>query len=149
MMKRYIKVALPAVCAVLMLTTFAAAQPHPAYLKALSNLRYARALLENTNPNAPWAPPVAKAIGGIDMAIKQIKIASVEDGKNLNDHPPIDSKVLYGDRLRSANSLLEEAYREISQRESDDFAQGLKHRALDFIRGSQGFINRAIELQGR
>ena len=63
--------------------------PHPAYLHALSDLRMARAYLDQI----AW-PPVQKdeehAIREIDAAIGEIKRASIDDGKNLEDHPPID-----------------------------------------------------------
>src|ERR1700684_4501590 len=63
--------------------------PHPAYLHALSDLRLARAYLD---PIA-W-PPVQRdeehAIREIDAAIGEIKRASIDDGKNLEDHPQVD-----------------------------------------------------------
>ena len=37
-----------------------------------------------------------RAIQEIDQAIQDIKRASIDDGKNLNDHPPVDGYGLYG-----------------------------------------------------
>jgi hypothetical protein len=63
---------------------------HPHYLHALSDLRYGRALLNKLAMNEHRDELESQAIGKIDAAIKTIKAASIDDGKNLNDHPPID-----------------------------------------------------------
>ena len=55
---------------------------HPAYLHALSDLRYARALLEKpARADVKWDE--TKAIREIDAAIKEIRAASIDDGKPL------------------------------------------------------------------
>jgi hypothetical protein len=73
--------------------------PHPAYLHALSDLRLARAFLDQI----AW-PPVQRdeehAIREIDAAIGEIKRASIDDGKNLEDHPPIDTRMRPDGRFR-------------------------------------------------
>jgi len=64
--------------------------PHPAYLHALSDLRAARHYL---NDGWAWAPVKHDddvAIREIDAAINEIKIASINDGKGLNDPFPVD-----------------------------------------------------------
>src|ERR1700722_16541124 len=63
----------------------AAPAAHPAYLRALSDLRDARAHLER--PDGGQLHQQEKdAIAEIDRAIGEIKAASIDDGKNLGDH---------------------------------------------------------------
>src|ERR1700761_3827577 len=105
---------------------------HPAYLHALTDLRHARAPPEKpAKPSVMWDE--AGAIGQIDAAINEIKKAAIDDGKPLNDHPPIDAGLDHGGRLRRALELLRSARRDIEQRETDEFAHGLRRRAFEHI----------------
>ena len=74
-----------AVCATL---TFAD-EPgrHPAYLHALTDLRHARAHLERGTWSGRMDREEDHAIAEIDAAIREIKQAAIDDGKDLNDHP--------------------------------------------------------------
>ena len=78
-----------AVCATL---TFAD-EPgrHPAYLHALTDLRHARAHLERQTWSGRMDREEDHAIAEIDKAIDEIKHAAIDDGKDLNDHPPVDA----------------------------------------------------------
>lgn len=134
MMKSYAKLALLSVCAVLMLTMFAAADvpgEHPAYRHALTNLHAARALLRGVNLSQPGGENVSRAVGEIDMAIKRIKDAAIDDGKSTDNQPPID--IHNGDNLRRASELLDAAFKEIDEHESNEYARGLKHDAQHHI----------------
>jgi len=80
---------------------------HPAYLHALEDLRHARGHLErpaNVTPLTGWDERVA--IAHIDDAIREIKQAAIDDGKNLDDHPAIDTHLGHRDRLKNAMDLL-------------------------------------------
>src|SRR5579872_2380176 len=102
---------------------------HPAYLHALSDLRYARALLERpARPDVKWDENAA--IGEVDAAIREIKGASIDDSKPLEDHPPIDANVGHRDRLRNAMNLLHRSAGDIEQREDNGWNNGLRGRAL-------------------
>jgi hypothetical protein len=109
---------------------------HPAYLHALTDLRAARAHLE-----APGGGELRHeekdAIHAIDDAIAEIKKASIDDGKDLNDHPPVDAGLDHTGRLHRAKQLLEKAHQDIAHEEDNGFAQGLQQRAF-------GHIDRAI-----
>ena len=71
---------------------------HPAYLHALTDLRHARAFLARpAGIVVKWDEN--RAIRELDAAIKEIKEASIDDGKNLDDHPPVDAGLVWGDRL--------------------------------------------------
>jgi hypothetical protein len=79
--------------------------PHPAYLHALSDLRMARAYL-----NEGWGWEGVRreddhAVAEIDAAIREIKHAAIDDGKNPQDHPPIDRHLGWHDRFARARGL--------------------------------------------
>ncbi len=103
---------------------------HPAYLHALSDLRNARANLERRggDPMTRWDE--ARAIGDVNAAIGNIKMASIDDGKNLDDHPPVDAREPRFGRLHKALAALYAAHADVAGEEDNGFARDLKHRAL-------------------
>jgi hypothetical protein len=103
---------------------------HPAYLHALSDLRNARANLERKPGDAEVKWDESRAIADIDAAIGKIKAASIDDGKNLSDHPPIDASEPRRGRLHKALDALHAAHRDIKREEDNAYAQGLRGRAL-------------------
>ena len=117
---------------------------HPAYLHALSDLRAARAHIERPSGNVHLNWDEHKAIKEIDAAIREIKEASIDDGKNLNDHPPVDVRVDYRGRLRRALELLNKAQRDCEQEEDNAFARGLRARALEHIGEAIRFTRQGI-----
>ncbi len=146
------KLFLMAACAVLLLTTFAAADTpgaHPAYLHALTDLRHARAHLERTTPNARVDEFEQRAIDEIDAAIREVKEAAIDDGKPLGDHPQVDRGMDRSGRLRRAMELLDQAQMDIDQHESDGFARGLKHRALHHIEEARKDVHHAMDARWR
>jgi hypothetical protein len=147
-MKSYAKLILMATFAVLLMTTFAAADTpgaHPAYLHALTDLRHARAHLSVETPNARVDAAEAHAIDEIDAAIREVREASIDDGKPLSDHPPVDAAWGRPERLRRAMELLDQAHDDIDQHESDGWARGLKHRALHHIDEARKSVHHAME----
>jgi hypothetical protein len=118
---------------------------HPAYLHALSDLRLARALLERPVHDADVKWDENRAVGRVDAAIREIKQASIDDGKPLSDHPPVDAHVRHRDRLRQAAELLAKAARDIEEREDNGYAGGLRARAIEHIHGAERAIRDAIE----
>jgi hypothetical protein len=151
-MKSYAKLILMATFAILLLTAFAAAdtpEAHPAYLRALASLRYARAHLEPIPPDVRMEAAERRAAAEIDAATREIKEAAIDDGKRLDEHPPVDPQLGRIYRLRQAMELLDSAHKDIKQHESDGFAQGLKRRILHHIDEAQNAIRHAIELERR
>ncbi len=105
---------------------------HPAYLHALTDLRTARGFLRRpARTTVKWDEN--RAIREIDAAINEIKHASVDDGKNIDDHPPVDDGMVWGNRLQKALELVETARRDVNQEEDNGFANGLKNRAIGHI----------------
>ncbi len=117
--------------------------PHPAYLHALSDLRLARAYLDQI----AW-PPVQRdeehAIREIDAAINEIKMASIDDGKNLEDHPPIDVHMRPDGRFRKALELLDKAHNDTARAEDVPQARGMRDRAVVHIDQAHGTVDDAI-----
>jgi len=117
--------------------------PHPAYLHALSDLRTARALL---NDGWAWEPvrrDDSAAIREIDAAINEIKQASFYDGKSLSDHPPIDTRLSPHDRFRKANELLFSAHNDLSKAEDVPESRGLRNRALGHVDRAHQIVDNA------
>jgi hypothetical protein len=117
--------------------------PHPAYLHALSDLRMARAYLSE---GWQW-PPVQReddhAVGEIDAAIREIKHAAIDDGKNPQDHPPIDAHLGWHDRFARANELLGRAHHDLDHAEDVPEARGLRDRAIMHIDEAHNTVDRA------
>jgi len=117
---------------------------HPAYLHALSDLRHARAHLHLPSSGSRMEHE-EEAIREIDEAINEIKKASIDDGKDLNDHPPVDSKLDRPGRLHRALELVDKAHRDVSEEEDNRFAQGLQKRAILHIDRAHNYIKEALE----
>ena len=117
--------------------------PHPAYLHALSDLRLARAYLNQI----AW-PPVQRdeehAIREIDAAIAEIKRASIDDGKDLADHPPVDVRMAPDGRFRKALELLDKAHNDTARAEDVPQARGMRDRAIGHIDQAHGTVDDAI-----
>ncbi len=125
---------LPAVLALVPLSV-RADEPghHPAYLHALVDLRHARAHLERQGGDLAFRWDEGTAVREIDLAIREIKDAAIDDGKNLADHPAVDLRADYSGRVRRALELLRRARADCAEEEDNAFARGLKHRALRHI----------------
>src|SRR5262249_22660013 len=104
-----------------------------------------RALLERPARDAEVKWDEKRSIGQIDAAIREIREAAIDDGKPLEDHPPIDAKTHHRDRLRAAIDLLEKSARDIEEREDNQFAKGMRGRAVGHIREAIRFTREAIE----
>jgi hypothetical protein len=120
---------------------------HPAYLHALTDLRAARAHLE-VHDGGELRHEEKEAIHAIDDAIAEIKKASIDDGKDLNDHPPVDAGLDHAGRLHRARQLLEKAHQDIAHEEDNGFAQGLQQRAFGHIDRAIHSVDDAIRLVG-
>lgn len=114
--------------ATLALVFSASAKPapdrHPAYLHALGNLRHARAYLAHPD-SGEMKDPERNAIAEIDEAIAEIRSAA-DDGKNLEDHPGLDSHLRWIGRLNKAADLLNKAHDDVAKEEDDASAQGCR-----------------------
>jgi hypothetical protein len=117
--------------------------PHPAYLHALSDLRMARAYLSEG-----WGWDAVRreddhAVAEIDAAIREIRHAAIDDGKDLRDHPPIEARLGWRDRFARANELLARAHHDLDHAEDVPQARGLRDRALMHIDEAHNTVDRA------
>jgi hypothetical protein len=117
---------------------------HPAYLHALSDLRTARWLIEHRPGNVAQTVDEAEAVRQIDAAIGDLKQAAYNDGKNLNDHPPVDERPDYSGRIHQALEYLRKARADISSEEDNGNAQGWRNRAFGHIDAAIGAARRVI-----
>lgn len=117
---------------------------HPAYLHALTDLRHARAHLERMTPNDRMDAEAQHAIDEIDKAINEIKRASIDDGKSLADHPPVDAHMDHRGRYHRAQELLDKAHNDIAREEDDPSVRGLKDRAIHHIDEAHRIVDHLI-----
>ena len=110
---------------------------HPGYLHALSDLRAARWLLSHQPGDAKVYGDEDIAITEINAAIGELKKASIDDGKDLNDHPNVDTPE-HGSRLLKSMEALHKAHADIAGEEDDPLVRGLRDRAI-------GHVDRAIQ----
>jgi hypothetical protein len=116
---------------------------HPAYLHALSDLRDARAHLEHFGSD-PINKEEERAIGQIDKAIDEIKHAAIMDGKNIQDHMPVDAHLVRDGRFHKALELLDKAKRDVSGEEDQPDTQGLQMRVIHHIDEARYSVAHAI-----
>jgi hypothetical protein len=121
---------------------------HPHYLHALGDLRYARALLALGGENNSTKNSEKSAFHAVEKAMNDLKRAAIDDGKSLDDHPPIDVNVKHKDRLHRALDLLSSARRDLSvQSEDDKPALGWRktaiHEISDAFRATEMAMNAA------
>ncbi len=117
---------------------------HPYYIHALEDLRGARWMLEHRPGNWEKTMDEIEAVKQIDAAIKEIKMAAIEDGKDINDHPRMDEHPDHMDRLRDALDFLRKAHKDIGRDEDNRFAEGLQARAYLHIDNAIDATKRAI-----
>jgi hypothetical protein len=117
---------------------------HPAYLHALTDLRHARAHLENLAPTHHMDKEEQHAMEEIDKAIWEIKNAAIDDGKNVNDHPPVDAGMDRAGRYHRTLELLDKAHNDIAREEDDPSVRGLRDRALHHIDEAHRIVDHLI-----
>lgn len=105
---------------------------HPYYLHALSDLRDARWLLSHQPGDTKVYEGEDVAIDQVNGAIGDIKKASIDDGKDINDHTNVDAPD-HGSRLLKAIEALQKAKDDVNQEEDNPEARGLKHRTLEHL----------------
>ena len=116
---------------------------HPHYLHALSDLRYARALIERADERNVMRLQ-NDAYVEINQAIGEVRRAAYDDRKDLDDHPPIDANLSHRDRLRKTLALLRSADRDLHYEEDTRAALGWRARSIGDVNDAIGFVSRAI-----
>jgi hypothetical protein len=117
---------------------------HPYYLHALSDLRSAYALVQHRPGDMAVNGRESVALNEISDAIKDIRQGAIDDGRDLNDHPPVDVSSDHSGALHEADELLNKARNDVKKDEDDKAAQGLQQRSLDHIDRAHTAIEAAI-----
>jgi hypothetical protein len=117
---------------------------HEFYVRALSDLRAARWMIEHRPGNWEKTKNEINAVKEIDEAIKSIKDAAIDDGKSIDDHPSLDEKPERIDRLHAADDFLKKAHEDLDQENDDAFANGLRNRSYEHIDAAIMAVKTAI-----
>ena len=117
---------------------------HPGYLHALSDLRYARALLEQDAPDVVEHDQ-HRALHEIDEAIRVIKEAASEDGKDLNLHPQVQPQLPVSGRFHRALEAINNAHGDVANHEHNESARDLRDEAIQHIDEAHRAVEHAIQ----
>jgi hypothetical protein len=116
---------------------------HPHYVQALSDLGYARALIEHGDAPKVMAAE-QDAVHELDLSISEIKQAARDDWKPLELHPRVDSKLDRQGRFREALKVLARAHNDICREEDGRAAAGLRNRAVGHLDQSMNYVRQAM-----
>lgn len=119
---------------------------HPFYLHALTDLRAARWCLEHRPGDVAVSAREDVAIGEIDAAIREIRRAAIDDGKDIHDHPGVDVARDVPGRLHQALDLLRKVHADVAREEDDPVVRGLRNRAVGHIDGALHATEGAIRV---
>jgi hypothetical protein len=117
---------------------------HPYYLHALSDLRTARWLIEHKGGDWEMHDDEHYAVSEIEAAIGEIKHASVDDGKNIDDYVPMDAPRDREGRLHQALEILHKVHSDVAREEDDPYTRGLRDRAVGHIDNAMHATERAV-----
>jgi len=106
---------------------------HPAYLHALTDLRAARWNLEHRPGDAAVSAQEDVAIVETDRAMREAKVAAIEDGKNIEDHPQEDAHLDRPGRLHHALELLNKARNDVAREEDNPETRDLRNRIVEHV----------------
>ncbi|HTB21696.1 MAG TPA: hypothetical protein VK914_03205 [bacterium] len=117
---------------------------HPAYLHALADLRAARWAL-NHNPGGYAAiDDQTAAVAEINAAIGAIKQAAFDDNKNPDTHARADEALDYRGRLHRALDLLNDAHRDLAQREDNMDVIGLRNNSIEHVVSAAKLVKQSM-----
>ena len=116
---------------------------HPAYAHALSDLRAARWLIDHKAGNWVQGMDEHAAVSEIDAAMKEIREASIDDGKRADDHPQLEERPDHMGRLHEAMDFLKKAREDIAHGEDDQFGNRLRDRSYKHIDKAMENVKRA------
>jgi hypothetical protein len=116
---------------------------HPAYLRALGELRAAYWLVEPQSGDLAGAHD-DMALRQISGAIDDLRKASIDDGRSLDQRPADLVLSDRSERLRRACDILKRVRVDVGKREDDPFARGLQHRSLSHVYEAERQILGAI-----
>jgi hypothetical protein len=101
-------------------------------------------MLEHRPGDAAVSGQEDVAITEIDGAIGEIKRASIDDGKDVHDHPKADVPPDHPGRLHKALELLRKTHNDVAREEDDPMTKGLRNRAVGHIDGAIHATEKAL-----
>ena len=125
-----------------------AGQKHPGYLRAIDDLRVARALLQRPNVSVAASgqqDEVSLTIANIDSITDEIGREASLSGKKAPAAPRIDPRTPWGQRLYESLRMLEKAREECSKEKDNAGDAGLQARVLGQLDQAHTRITVAIE----
>lgn len=117
---------------------------HPAYIHALSDLRLARALLRDHPRDYAEIRDEAYAGDALNNAIFEIRRAAVDDGRDPNWNPPVDSRLDHRGRLSQALELINSADRDLREEEDNPAARGWRNDAFHRLDEARHGVEQAL-----
>jgi hypothetical protein len=114
------------------ITSINAQGRHPAYLRARSDLRRAQFLMRIPEEGnvMPW---LKSADHDTEAAVHEIDRAAVIDGKDIDDHPPIDTNIDRRGRFHKIVDLLRSARADLGREEDNGRAASWRNTATGNI----------------
>jgi hypothetical protein len=116
---------------------------HPRYVHALSDIRYARALIQRPD-QANILEDEVNATQELDVATSEIKVAARDDWKPINDHPTVDAHLDHRGRFTEALKVLARAHDDVCKEEDDRKARGLRNRAVNHLDQAMNYVRQAM-----
>ena len=123
-----------------------AAGKYPAYAQAMSDLRDARATLGVKGTKLDVRQEDEKAIRQIDLAITDLKHASIDDGKGMGNSVPVDANLDRAGRYAKTNELLDRARQDLAGAPEVAESPGARDRLLHDIDAARTTVHQSIVL---
>lgn len=117
---------------------------HPAYLRALADLRAARWALQHRLGDSNVGVDEAGALSEIGAAIDKIRQAAYDDARNPNGFRRSDAVLDYRGRLHRALDFLNNARRELAQEEDNPSVLVLRDSALGHVNQAAQWVKKAL-----
>ena len=84
-----------------------------------------------------------QAVAEIDAAIHEIKAASYDDGRGINDHPPMEPNLGWHDRFQRAEDRLSRAQDNLRKVQDVNAAMQMRNRALSHVFNAKQIVDQA------
>src|SRR5580658_5058958 len=124
------------------ITSIHAQGRHPAYLRARSDMRRAQFLLR-----VPEEPNVTRRLieadHEVEAAVREVDRAAVLDGKFIDEHPPVDTRLDRRGRFHRIVELLRSARADLGREEDNGRAAGWRNAAYGHIDQALEHVHRA------
>lgn len=118
-------------------------EQHPYYLHAMSDLRMARDLL--ARPDSPQVSNDERhAVDEINQALRRMRDAAINDGKDPFERMPPDASWRPEDRFHQSLLLLDKARQDAGHREDDPYLRSLQRDIVHHIDAAKRAVNIAI-----